>query len=198
MTVTDANGCTGTLAIPAYVNVYQNVVADFTASPQPTTIFNSEITFTDLSTGGPVQWTWYFGQLDSSSGQNPSYSFPNDGPGCYDVILIADNAYNCPDRDTLNVCIDPEFTIFFPNTFTPNGDGMNDGFIGIGEGIAKYEMWIFDRWGNMIYYTDDITKPWDGTIQGKMCQIDTYVWKAHVTDVFDKKHKFIGHINLIE
>lgn len=198
MTVTDANGCTGTLTMPAYINVYQNVVADFTASPQPTTIFNSDITFTDLSTGGVVEWTWYFGQLDSSNNQNPTYSFPNDGPGCYDVILIADNAYNCPDQDTLNVCIDPEFTIFFPNTFTPNGDGLNDGFIGVGEGISKYEMWIFDRWGNMIYYTDDITKPWDGTIQGRMCQIDTYVWKAHVTDVFDKKHKFIGHVNLIE
>ncbi len=197
LTIVDVNGCTGTLIVPAYVNVYPNVVADFVANPQPTTIFNTNITFTDQSTGNPVMWTWYFGSLDSSNQQNPSYDFPNDQAGCYEVILIADNTYNCPDRDTLEVCIDPEFTIFFPNAFTPNGDNLNDGFIGMGEGILKYEMWIFDRWGMMIYYTDDINKPWDGTIQSDPCQIDVYVWKAAVTDVFDKKHKFIGHVNLI-
>lgn len=197
LTVVDANGCTGTIVMPAYINVYPNVVANFSASPQPTTIFNSIITFTDLSTGNPTSWTWYFDILDSSSTQNPSYNFPNDQAACYDVILVADNSYNCPDRDTLEVCIDPEFTIFFPNAFTPNGDNQNDGFIGIGEGILKYEMWVFDRWGNMIYYTDDINKPWDGTIQGQMCQIDVYVWKANVQDVFTKKHKFIGHVSLI-
>jgi len=197
LTVIDANGCTGTTVMPAYINVYQNVIADFTASPQPTTIFNTNLTFTDQSTGNPTSWTWYFGTLDSSQVQNPTYDFPSDVAACYDVILVADNAYNCPGTDTLEVCIDPEFTVFFPNAFTPNQDNTNDGFIGVGEGILKYEMWIFDRWGNMIYYTDDITKPWDGTIQGQPCQIDVYVWKANVVDVFNKKHKFIGHVSLI-
>lgn len=197
MSVTDANGCTGTVLMPAYVNVYEAVIANFTASPQPTTIFNTTIQFTDLSSGNPVTWSWDFGGLDSSSDQNPVYSFPNDQAGCYDVVLTADNAYNCPDDTTIEICIDPEFTIFFPNAFTPTDDGLNDGFIGIGEGIKKYEMWVFDRWGNMIYYTDDINKPWDGTIQGRPCQIDVYVWKAVVLDVFDKKHKYIGHVSLI-
>lgn len=197
MTVIDANGCTGTLMMPAYVNVYQPVEAIFSADPQPTTIFNTTIQFTDQSTGNPVIWHWDFGGLDSSNQQNPSYQFPNEESACYDVVLTADNAYNCPDDTTIQVCIDPEFTIFFPNAFTPNGDGINDGFIGIGEGISKYEMWIFDRWGNLIYYTDDMYKPWDGTIQGRPCQIDVYVWKVGVTDVFDKKHKYIGHVNLI-
>ncbi len=200
LTVIDANGCTGTITMPAYIEVYQNVVADFSASPQPTTIFNTGIQFTDLSTGSPTQWTWYFGYpltLDSSNVQHPMYDFPNDEPGCYEIVLVANNANNCPGVDTQTVCIDPEFTIFFPNAFTPNEDLVNDGFIGVGEGIKKYEMWVFDRWGNMIYYTDDMYKPWDGKIQGEMCQIDVYVWKCNVTDVFDKKHKFIGHVSLI-
>ena len=200
LTVIDANGCTGTTTMPAYINVYQNVIADFTASPQPTTIFNTGIQFTDQSSGNPTQWTWYFGyplSLDSSNNQNPLYDFPNDQPGCYDVVLVANNANNCPGIDTQTVCIDPEFTIFFPNAFTPNQDLINDGFIGVGEGIKKYEMWVFDRWGNMIYYTDDMNKPWDGTINGEPVQIDVYVWKCNVVDVFDKKHKFIGHVSLI-
>ncbi|MBI3511312.1 MAG: gliding motility-associated C-terminal domain-containing protein [Bacteroidetes bacterium] len=201
LTVTDANNCVGTLTMPNYVCVSQNVNADFSASPQPTNIFETNITFTDLSTGNPNSWTWYFGNLDSSFVENPVYQFPNEQPGCYDVILIANNANNCPDSDTLQVCIDPEYSIYFPNAFTPNGDGINDVFTGVGEGIKKYEMWIFDRWGNLIYYTDDINHPWDGTVQGKsgkICQQDVYVWKASVIDVFDKKHKFIGHVSLIK
>jgi gliding motility-associated-like protein len=200
LTVTDANGCIGSFTIPNYVCVAANVVADFSASPQPTDIFNTNLTFTDQSTGAPTSWTWYFGNLDSAFVQNPSYFFPNDAPGCYDVILIANNLANCPDRDTLQICIDPDYVIYFPNAFTPDGDGLNEGFIGVGEGIKKYEMWIFDRWGNMLYYTDDINKPWNGTVagkSGKICQEDVYVWKAVVVDVFDKRHKFIGHVTLI-
>ncbi len=201
LTVTDANGCTGSLLVPAYVCVSANVVADFIASPQPTNIFNTNITFTDLSTGQPSSWTWYFGNLDSANVQNPTYDFPGDAAGCYDVILVANNASDCPGRDTLEICIDPEHTIYFPNAFTPDGNSLNEGFIGVGEGIKEYEMWIFDRWGNLIYHTDDINKPWDGTVQGKsgtVCQQDVYVWKVIVLDVFDKKHKFIGHVSLIK
>ncbi|CAN5415952.1 hypothetical protein BH09BAC5_BH09BAC5_13960 [soil metagenome] len=201
LTVTDANGCTGTIVMPNYVCVDANVVAQFTADPQPTNIFNTNITFTDQSTGNPNSWNWYFGILDSSNVQNPSYNFQGDASGCYDVILVANNAANCPGIDTMRVCIDPDYVIYFPNAFTPNGDGTNDGFIGVGEGILKYEMWIFDRWGNLLYYTNDINKPWDGTVQGKsgkMCQQDVYVWKAVVIDVFEKKHKFIGHVSLIK
>ena len=52
----------------------------------------------------------------------------------------------------------------------------------------------------MIYYTNDINKPWDGKVQGKsgnLVQEDVYVWKASVVDVFGKKHKFIGHVSVI-
>ncbi len=201
LTITDATGCIGTLMLPNYVCVDANVLAQFSASPQPTNIFNTHINFTDQSTGAPITWTWYFGTLDSAFVQNPTYNFPSDASGCYDVVLIANNAANCPDSDTMQVCIDPDYVIYFPNAFTPDGDGINEGFIGVGEGIKKYEMWVFDRWGNQLYYTDDINKPWNGTVEGKsgqICQEDVYVWKATVVDVFDKKHKFIGHVSLIK
>ncbi len=200
LTVIDATGCIGTLMLPNYVCVDANVLAQFSASPQPTNIFNTNINFTDQSTGSPITWTWYFGTLDSAFVQNPTYNFPGDAAGCYDVVLIANNAANCPGSDTMQVCIDPDYVIYFPNAFTPDGDGINEGFIGVGEGIKKYEMWIFDRWGNQLYYTDDINKPWNGTVAGKsgqICEEDVYVWKATVVDVFDKKHKFIGHVSLI-
>ena len=114
--------------------------------------------------------------------------------------LTVTNSYGCVDDTTITVIVQPEFTFFIPNAFTPNGDGLNDIFFGQGIGIAKYEMWVFDRWGNLIFTCTDINQGWDGTVQGKggdLCQIDTYVWKVAITDVFDKKHKFIGHVSLI-
>ncbi|TND09004.1 MAG: PKD domain-containing protein [Bacteroidetes bacterium] len=202
LTYTDDNGCVNTVTMQNYVCTFPVAVADFSASPQPTTIFNPTISFTDLSLNATA-WTWYFGvpALDSSFVQNPSFTFVGEDGGCYDVVLMANNASNCPDIDTMEVCIDPEFTVYFPNAFTPNGDLKNDGFTGYGTGILKFEIWIFDRWGNLLYYSDDIYKPWDGKVQGKsgeICQEDVYVWKAVVTDIFEKKHKYIGHVTLIK
>lgn len=202
LSYTDDNGCAASLTMPNYICTFASAVADFSASPQPTTIFNPTVNFTDLSQNTSI-WTWYFGvpAMDSAFIQNPSYSYLTEDGGCYDVVLIANNADNCPDNDTLEVCIDPEFTVYFPNAFTPNGDNKNDGFTGAGIGIKKFELWIFDRWGNLIYYTDDINKPWDGKVMGKsgeICQQDVYVWKARVNDIFDKKHNYIGHVTLIK
>jgi len=111
------------------------------------------------------------------------------------------NQFGCSDDTSETVIVDPEFTFFIPNAFTPNGDGKNDFFFGTGIGITSYQIWIFDRWGNLIFTADDINHGWDGTVQGKsgqICQEDVYVWKVALTDVFDKKHKYIGHVSLIK
>jgi gliding motility-associated-like protein len=199
LTYTDDNGCTNSALQQNYICVNPNAVADFSAVPQPTSIFNPVVFFTDLSSGGPTSWNWTFQQLGTSTDQNPTYQFPDEVAGCYDVTLMVNNQYNCPDDTTKEVCIDPEFVVYFPNAITPNGDGNNEIFFGTGLGIAQYEIWIFDRWGNMIFYSDDITKGWDGTVQGtnRLCQEDVYVWKAKITDVFDKKHDYIGHVSII-
>ncbi len=59
-------------------------------------------------------------------------------------------------------------------------------------------MWIFDRRGNMIYYTDDLAKSWDGRVQGRteICQIDTYVWKIKAADLTGNKHGLVGKVSL--
>jgi gliding motility-associated-like protein len=75
-------------------------------------------------------------------------------------------------------------------------------FIPVSLGIDpdEYEMWIFDRWGNMIFYTDDLAQGWDGRVIGgsEICQIDTYIWKIKCKDILGKQHDLIGHVNLIK
>ena len=200
LTVATASGCTNTFVMPNYVQVFPNPVAEFTAGPQPTTEINPTITFVDQSTGANA-WSWSFGDFANSSSllQNPVFTYPT--PGCFDVVLEVTTVNGCIDTTVHQICIDPDVTLFVPNAFTPNGDGANDIFypLGVGMDPDKFEMWIFDRWGNMIYYTADFAKGWDGMVQGHTnpCQQDVYVWKIKAVDLLGNKHNLIGHVTLI-
>ena len=83
--------------------------------------------------------------------------------------------------------------------FTPNGNPLNNTFSGKGIFIEEYEMLIFDRWGDLIFSTNSLNSPWDGHANGgnKRAQQDVYVWKVILTDVFGKKHQYIGHVSLV-
>jgi gliding motility-associated-like protein len=200
-----SGGCTNTLTITNMITVHPVPHASFSAYPFPASMMNPTVDFTDLSTGNPVVWSWNFGDpstlADSSSVQNAQYIYSSEYGGIYPVTLVVENQYGCTDDTTISIIVEPDFAFFIPNSFTPNNDGKNDGFYGAGYGIVTYEIWIFDRWGNLIFTTKDINQAWDGSVQGKggdIAQIDTYVWKVVLTDVFNKKHKYIGHVSLIK
>jgi gliding motility-associated-like protein len=117
----------------------------------------------------------------------------------YIVTLTVHNAGGCISSITHPVRIWPEFSFFIPNAFTPDGDGINDTFFGKGKGIVDYQLMIFDRWGNFIFHADDINKAWDGRANGgaDVAQQDVYVWKVALTDIFKKKHNYIGTVTIV-
>ena len=88
-------------------------------------------------------------------------------------------------------------SLFVPNTFTPNGDGVNDGFGAWGKDISRFKMQIFNRWGEKIYETPDLAGRWDGTYSGKESPIDTYVWRIDMEERSGKRHTLYGHVNLV-
>jgi large repetitive protein len=202
LTVTDLNGCVNTLVQPSYVTVYPVPVADFTMTPQPTTILGGPIQFFDLSSGTPVIWDWSFGDVGNSSSniQNPGFQYPD--TGSYTVQLIVENQYGCRDTTTKILRVDQDFTLFAPNAFTPDGNGVNDEFFPLGEGVDpdNFKMWIFDRWGNLIFETDLWGKGWDGKANGgaDIAQEDVYVWKIELRDFAGMKHSYVGHVSLIK
>ncbi|GAB4145331.1 MAG: hypothetical protein Fur0041_19970 [Bacteroidia bacterium] len=200
LTVTSQEGCVSTDSIPQYIDVIPGPVAAFTFSPQPTTLNNSTIYFTDQSTNGGVEWTWYFDENGSSSTlQNPSYTYQD--TGTFNVMMIVSAAGGaCPDTAYGEVFIAPELLVWIPNTFTPNSNGNNDIFIPVFSAIdyiTAYEMYVFDRWGNLIFQTKDPLKGWDGQYKGKLVQEDTYVYKIWVRDLDGKSVRFIGGVNVI-
>ena len=73
----------------------------------------------------------------------------------------------------------PAAVLYMPNAFTPNGDGLNDAFGGIGEGITEYNMQIFNRWGELIFESNDLNNQWDGKNHNEMSPMGVYVYKIN-------------------
>jgi len=201
LTVTTSNGCSDTLTQVNYIEIFPVPQAAFTYDPQPPSEFNPQISFTDLSDTSVVIWNWDFGELigpGKSSLQNPDHIYSDTGTYC--ITLIVQNIYKCPDTAVHCLRIEPEFTFYVPNAFTPGSSfGKNDEFGGVGTSIRQYEMWIFDRWGNMIFYSDDLNKKWDGKIDADkpVAQEDVYVYKVELVDVAGDLHRYSGVINLV-
>jgi len=198
LTVTDTSGCIGSST--ASINVYPVPQADFAWSPQPASIFNSAVQFNDITTGSTISnWAWTFGDVNNntSSVQNPAFNYENSGS--YPVTLVATSDYGCIDSVTKTVVVDPEFILYVPNAFSPNSDGLNDVFKAVGEGINEFELFVFDRWGNMLFHSHDISKGWDGVnAKGDVVQEDIYVWKIELR-TFKKEPKQVkGTVSLLK
>ncbi|HMC96468.1 MAG TPA: gliding motility-associated C-terminal domain-containing protein, partial [Flavobacteriales bacterium] len=91
--------------------------------------------------------------------------------------------------------------IYVPNSFTPNGDGINDAFgPGITGELLDYGIDIFDRWGELIWTTDDVHVTWDGQVDGTLVQDGVYVWKIHYHDLMDhrKSAELTGHVVVLK
>jgi gliding motility-associated-like protein len=131
------------------------------------------VNFTNTSEFASV-YRWDFGNGNFSEAENPSHEFVV--PGQYAVRLLADNGLGCPDTFTYTFIDAWNFTVYYPNAFTPNGDGTNDEFFIEMNSIREVRMEIFNQWGELIYVSDDPDFRWDGTHQGRDVQEGVYVF----------------------
>ena len=91
----------------------------------------------------------------------------------------------------------PEMRIFVPNTFTPNGDGLNETFGAKGEGIGWFDMQIYDRWGNLVFRTSNINQQWDGTLNKQKAPEGAYVYKIFARGVYEGARSLDGTVTLL-
>lgn len=200
LTVTDANGCKATAVKTNYITIFDSPVAAFIANPQPASLTAPTIYFTNLSSGANV-WQWSFGDALASTSSQQNTSFTYDAEGEYTVTLIVINEYGCADTAIDVIEMQQGYALYIANTFTPNDDGLNDVFKPSGISIATegYEFYIFDRWGNLIFKTNDFNKGWNGKANGgaELAQEDTYVWKINTKSVAGESYRYCGHVNLI-
>ncbi|PHQ79712.1 MAG: hypothetical protein COB65_12255 [Thalassobium sp.] len=197
LTITDGNGCVNSLNEVAFIEVFAIPMADFMFSPLEPNILTPTIDYTNYSIGAST-YAWDFNGLGTSTDVDPS--FPYDEAGTYITTLVVTSPAGCQDSVSQEIIVLDEFLFYVPNTFTPDGDGINDVFLPILNGAdpLSYNLFIFNRWGELIFESYSLTKGWDGTYKGMDAQVDTYVWKILVDDAISgKKKEFIGHVNAI-
>ncbi len=198
LTVTSDSGCITTFTKNNYIIVNPNPIANFSVDPDVVSITNPVISVANLSSGDNA-WNWNFGDLTTASIDNPlPHTYADTGR--FVITLIVSNQYACFDTTYKSITVEPDWAFFIPNVFSPNGDGINDYFQGIGFGLLDYKMEIFDRWGDEVYVTKKYDSPWNGKANGgsDVAQQDVYVYVIQITDVKKVKHNYKGIVTLIK
>jgi gliding motility-associated-like protein len=157
----DLNGCPGNDSIQI------GLIPDFNLGPDKSLCDYGEIML-DAGTGD--FWIWSDGQSGQSITVNTA--------GTYWVIK---QVQHCTFSDSIIISGEVKTTLYFPNTFTPNGDGLNDVFAGLGKGLNTYTLSIFDRNGRLIFYSTDMSNGWNGRLSGEDAPEGVYVWTASMT-----------------
>ncbi len=195
----NAGGCQAYYLAQNSVCVGNAPVAAFDFSPEITNVSQTAIQFINQSSYA-VSSFWTFGNTDTLWQMNPVYKFRDTEPGRYEVCLFVTSAEGCTDWVCQEVIIHDDLLVYVPNSFTPDGDGINDIFIPVVNGydFSDFEFSIFNRWGELIFTSKSAQKGWDGTHKGIASMQGVYVWKLRVKDIVSQNPKeFIGHVNLI-
>ncbi|TXI83936.1 MAG: PKD domain-containing protein [Crocinitomicaceae bacterium] len=199
LSIVTLEGCVDTLSLykPDYVNVRPSPTSKFSVDPLITDICNAEINFTDLSSGA-ISYYYNFDDVgQASTAQNPSFTYTTSGQKR--PMQIVTNQFGCTDTSYQNLFIEP-FTVYIPNTFTPDGNEFNGIFDAvIYLPVYEWKFQIFNRWGELLFSSDDPELGWDGTYNGEIVKDDTYTYKLTYKSCEDinKEQIITGHVNLL-
>jgi gliding motility-associated-like protein len=192
--LTDIYGCSNQFSGDSLVRVNPLPFADFIVNPEKTDILRPKIVTDQLSTGADF-FQWDFGDGDTSSLQAPVHIYRD--TGLYQICLNVRTQFNCKDDTCKTVEIDAFPTFYAPNAFSPDGSGINDTFNLYFTYETIFRLEIYNRWGEMVFVSEDSKAGWDGTYSGKPAQSDVYTWKASFRNIFKQEFIVFGRVLLI-
>jgi gliding motility-associated-like protein len=196
VSVTSTHGCKNIASTTYNVTVNVPSFADFSSEATDGSTISPVYVFTNQSVNAAT-YIWTFDDGTSSFIENPKHEFADKGE--YTITLVTLSNAGCKDSISKKIEIRPEFTFYIPNAFTPDGDNVNDYFAPKGSEVTRFKMMIFDRWGGMIYETEDKEKGWDGRANNgsSIAENGVYVYRIFVKDHLDQSHKYTGHVTLL-
>jgi len=196
--ITSPIGCFTSAFFPQLVTVRESPISDFTFSPQTVNSFNPTVDFTELATDA-IAFEWIFDDEGFSFDPNPTYTFRD--TGLQVVSLVVTHPSGCKDTSVQIIDIVPEVTFFLPNAFTPNGDDVNDFFLGAGfkGGIVNFDLSVWNRWGEQIFQTSNPDEGWNGRKDnvGSEVQNGVYVYQLSYTNPRGENISSRGFVTLI-
>lgn len=198
--------CGNELLVTQEFQVGDNIpVVNFT--PSQTIITNANLDSTGLvtffnNTIGAETYLWDFGDGTQSTDFNTSHTFNTAENGGFVVTLYGYSEYGCVDSASIAIQVRKEILYYVPNTFTPDGDEFNQTFQPVFESgfdPHDWKMTIFNRYGEIIFESNNDQVGWDGTYGGEVVQQGTYTWKIEFgLDYTDERSIITGHVNLIK
>jgi gliding motility-associated-like protein len=195
LTVTSALGCESTISMSDLITVHPMPQVDFNITP--TILFDdfSEAQFTNLSVGA-INYIWNFGDgSDTSHAENPIHFYPDSGR--YIITLIGESDEGCIDSAS-NVLLHLINTYaYVPSCFTPNNDGKNDVLKLFTVNISDFYFQLLDRWGRVLFETNNPEAEWDGTYQGNYVQEGVFVYKMEYKSLQRKRIETFGRVTLL-
>ncbi len=188
-----SQACKSALVQPQYITVYPVPVASFVLFPEVLDQLNPFLNVTNTSPSA-VSWTYDFGDYSTITGDpNPTHNYTD--TGTYIVTQYITNEFGCEDSTQLSVRVNPAFSIYVPNAFTPNGDGINDVFKVQGIEVKDFTLYIFNRWGQTLFTSKDINIGWDGRGgDNNVCQDEVYLYRVIYKDVLGAEYDIVGKV----
>ena len=193
-------GCSSIASI--VVSIAPQPIANFTPSNVNLTAYNLTSTMQNNSNGANT-YQWFFEDGLTSNEMNPAHTFTTENYGEQTILLIAISDNGCVDSITKTVLIEEELIYYIPNTFTPDGNKFNQTFQPVftsGYDPLFFNMMIFDRWGAIVFQSNDTSIGWNGDFKDRneLLQDGVYSWKIEFKLKDKDKHiSATGHLNLI-
>lgn len=199
--VASVGNCTSSSTVLDLICVDNAPNAAFTSSILQFSGGSESVTFTNNSTGAS-SYFWDFGNGNSSTAENPNVLY-NNTTGNTLVTLYASSDNGCIDSASLVITYVENAIFYVPNSFTPDQDEFNQTWGPVftqGFDPYNFDLFVFNRWGEVIWESHDAAKKWDGTygLKGLECPDGVYTWKiSFKPKETDKKISLTGSINLL-
>lgn len=198
VSITSPIGCEVSETFPNLIQIEPSPTAGFTFYPEELSILEPEVSFTDESQGAASIY-WTFGDGGFSSIWNPTHTYQD--TGVVAVTQIVTHLSGCQDTLIQYLDIKPEVRYFLPNAFTPNNDSVNEFYKGVGilEGATGFNFSIWNRWGELVFETNDPDQGWNGTKfnTGKPAPAGVYIVLAKFRGPRGQLFEYKGFATLI-
>lgn len=181
--VESAPGCNESITYSNAIHVADYPHASFTYSPEEPEN-GAEVLFFNESSGENItNYTWSFGDGHSAYVENPTHSYHLTESDLMTVHFTVTNSDGCSDDTIQIVPVEDNFALFVPNAFTPNVDGLNELFKPVIRDVTNYDLAIYSRMGELVFFTDNPEQGWDGTVKGAPAPEGIYSWIIHYAKI---------------
>lgn len=199
LTIWTTEGCIDTLTLerPNLIQVFPAPISDFTVDPPEQDEYHADFYFTDQSQDAAEVW-YHFG--DGYTGEGPNTWHNYQEPGVYHPWQVVTNEYGCQDISYQQLTVTPVIPVLVPNAFTPDGDHVNNIFKPVWYDEIPFKMWIYNRWGELVHYTDVVGGYWDGTnANGELVPDGLYIWRIEYLE-YDTELpvEITGHVMVLK